>query len=43
MTGDDPNATEWVHFMCNYCKPKIKKGEMPARCMLNGSNTTRVI
>ena len=29
-------------FMCNYCKPMIKKEKMPGRCVLNGLETAPV-
>ena len=36
MTCNDSSASTKTHFMCNYCKPTIKKGKMPPRCVLNG-------
>ena len=32
----NPNAGEEVLYVCNYCKPLIKKKQMPPRCVLNG-------
>ena len=32
----DPNAIQHFLYMCNYCKPMIKKEKLPARCILNG-------
>ena len=32
----NPSAGDQVLYMCNYCKPVIKKNKLPARCVLNG-------
>ncbi len=32
----NPNAADQVLYMCNYCKPLIKKNKLPPRCVLNG-------
>ena len=34
--GDDPAC------LCNYCRPKIKVGTMPSRCILNGLESPRL-
>ena len=31
----NPDANEQVLYMCNYCKPLIKKDTLPPRCVLN--------
>ena len=36
ISQHDPNATQHFLYMCNYCKPLIKKEKLPARCVLNG-------
>ena len=36
IVEQNPNANEQVLYMCNYCKPLVKKDEMPPRCVLNG-------
>ena len=35
----NPDANEQVLYMCNYCKPLIKKDRLPPRCVLNGLQT----
>ena len=42
MLRADPSASGKVHYMCNYCKPKIRKGDMPPRCVLNGLETVPI-
>ena len=32
----NPRAADRVLYICNYCKPLIKKDRMLARCVLNG-------
>ena len=32
----NPSAGDQVLYMCNYCKPVIKKNKLPVRCVLNG-------
>ena len=39
MLRTDPSAAQKTHWLCNYCKPKIRKGNMPPRCVLNGLET----
>ena len=39
IVEQNPNVNEQVLYMCNYCKPLVKKDEMPPRCMLNGLQT----
>ena len=36
LLEQNPTANEQVLYMCNYCKPMIRKDNMPARCVLNG-------
>ena len=36
MLKDNPEAADDTHFMCNYCKSKIRSNKMPPRCVLNG-------
>ena len=38
----NPNAGEQVLYMCNYCKPIIRKNKLPPRCVLNGLQTVPV-
>ena len=38
---DAPTANTQL-YMCNYCKPKVKRGHMPARCVLNGLQTVPI-
>ena len=35
----NPDANEQVLYMCNYCKPLIKKDTLPPRCVLNDLQT----
>ena len=39
IVEQNPNANEQVLYMCNYCKPLVKKDEMLPRCVLNGLQT----
>ena len=39
IVEQNPDANEQVLYMCNYCKPLVKKDEMPPRCVLNGLQT----
>ena len=36
ITDNDPLANDKVLYMCNYCKPIIRQGKLPGRCVLNG-------
>ena len=36
LLEQDPAAASEVFYMCNYCKPSLKKNTMPPRCVLNG-------
>ena len=42
MLAQDPTAARKNHFMCYYCKPKIRQGKLPPRCVLNGLQTTPI-
>lgn len=42
LLEQDASAADDMHFMCNYCKPLIKRDEMPARCVLNGLHVVEV-
>uniref|UniRef100_A0A1X7VCQ4 Uncharacterized protein n=1 Tax=Amphimedon queenslandica TaxID=400682 RepID=A0A1X7VCQ4_AMPQE len=33
---NDPTALNKVMYICNHCKPIIRRNEVPARCVLNG-------
>ena len=33
---NNPVALNKVMYICNHCKPNIRKNEVPARCVLNG-------
>ena len=33
---NNPVALNKVMYICNHCKPIIRKNEVPARCVLNG-------
>ena len=35
MLKNNPKAAEQSFFMCNYCKSKIKRNNLPSRCILN--------
>ena len=35
-------ANEQVLYMCNYCKPMIRKDNMPPRCVLDGLRTVLI-
>ena len=37
-----PDAEEQILYMCNYCKPLIKRDRLPPRCVLNGLQTVPV-
>ena len=39
IVEQNPGANEQVLYMCNYCKPLVKKDEMPPRCVLSGLQT----
>ena len=36
LLEQDPAAASKVFYMCNYCKPSLKKNTMPPRWVLNG-------
>ena len=42
LLKQDSSAADDMHFMCNYCKPLIRRGKMPARCVLNGLHVVEV-
>ena len=42
ISEQNPRAAHRVLYMCNYCKPLIKKDRMPARCVLNGLQTVPI-
>ena len=42
LLQQNPNAGEEVLYMCNYCKPLIKKNKLPPRCVLNGLQTVPI-
>ena len=35
ITENNPVALNKVMYICNHCKPIIRKNEVPARCVLN--------
>ena len=37
-----PDARDHTLYMCNYCKPMIKRNRIPSRCVLNGLQTVPV-
>ena len=38
----NPDANDEVLYMCNYCKPIIRKEKLPPRCVLNGLQTVPI-
>ncbi len=38
----NPDAAEQVLYMCNYCKPIVKRNKLPPRCVLNGLQTVPI-
>ena len=38
----NPDAGNQVLYMCNYCKPMIRRDMMPLRCVLNGLQTVPI-
>ena len=42
LLNQDASAADDMHFMCNYCKPLIRRDKMPARCVLNGLHVVEV-
>ena len=36
------SAADDMHFMCNYCKPLIRRDKIPARCVLNGLHVVEI-
>ena len=38
----NPDAGNQVLYMCNYCKPMIRRDMMPPRCVLNGLQTVPI-
>ena len=42
LLKQDASAADDMHFMCNYCKPLIRRGKMPARCVLKGLHVVEV-
>ena len=42
LLKQDASAADDMHFMCNYCKPLIRRDKMPARCVLNGLHVVEV-
>ena len=38
----NPDAGNQVLYMCNYCKPMIRRSMMPPRCVLNGLQTVPI-
>ena len=39
ILNEDENAADQTLFMCNYCNPIVRRGQMPPRCVLNGLYT----
>ena len=42
LLKQDASAADDMHFMCNYCKPLIRRDKMPAWCVLNGLHVVEV-
>ena len=38
----NPDAGNQVLYMCNHCKPMVRRGIMPPRCVLNGLQTVPI-
>ena len=38
----NPDARNQVLYMCNYCKPMIRRDMMPPHCVLNGLQTVPI-
>ena len=38
----NPTAASEVLYMCNYYKPLVRKDQLPARCVLNGFELTKL-
>ena len=38
----NPQAADAILYMCNYCKPIIRKEKLPPRCVLNGLQTVPI-
>ena len=38
----NPSADEQQLYICNYCKPIVRNGLMPSRCVLNGLETVPI-
>ena len=37
-----PTVSGQVLYMCHYCKTRVRSGDMPARCVLNGLKTVPI-
>ena len=37
-----PTVSGQVLYMCHYCKTRVRSGNMPARCVLNGLQTVPI-
>ena len=37
-----PTVAGQVLYMCHYCKTRVRSGDMPARCVLNGLQTVPI-
>ena len=37
-----PTVSSQVLYMCHYCKTRVRSGDMPARCVLNGMQTVPI-
>ena len=37
-----PTVAGQVLYMCHYCKTRVRSGDMPARCVLNGLQTVTI-
>ena len=37
-----PTVSSQVLYMCHYCKTRVRSGNMPARCVLNGMQTVPI-
>ena len=42
MHTEDEHVSDNQLYMCNYCKPLIRKDTMPARCVLNGLRLVKI-
>ena len=42
LLQNNPSAINDILYMCNYCKPMIKRDKMPSRCVLDGLQTVPI-